>query len=256
MIAAHHSMLAGGNPTAKTYRGIIADTWDGIENAGYGVHNASAIAWKDLVGGYDAAKAGSPTFSDNAGVTNGANNTFMATLPNSSRFIQAAKAGPVTVEVCLSTTLEWGSRCPFSILDSSGTSSTYRFLQVFMQTNQQYRASPYTVNGTSFLGTTPAQTSPNGTFAFVFGESGNSIFTIPYANGVAGTPGTSISSSIYFMPSTIDTLGVANWFVRIGRAHNNNMTASYHRVTLHAGELSAADLAYNAAVDKIRFGLT
>ena len=30
--------------------------WDGIENAGFGVHDASATVWKDLIGGYDATR--------------------------------------------------------------------------------------------------------------------------------------------------------------------------------------------------------
>ena len=38
-------------PTAKSYvqDGLIA-MWDGIENAGVGVHDASATTWKDLSG--------------------------------------------------------------------------------------------------------------------------------------------------------------------------------------------------------------
>ena len=41
-----------GSPTAKDYvqDGLIA-MWDGIENAGWGLHDSSPTAWKDLVGG-------------------------------------------------------------------------------------------------------------------------------------------------------------------------------------------------------------
>lgn len=44
-------------PTARDYvqDGVIA-MWDGIENAGWGVHDASATVWKDLIGGYDATR--------------------------------------------------------------------------------------------------------------------------------------------------------------------------------------------------------
>ena len=48
--------LMGGKrtPTAKDYvqDGLIA-MWDGIENAGWGTHDASATTWKDLVGNRD-----------------------------------------------------------------------------------------------------------------------------------------------------------------------------------------------------------
>lgn len=46
----------GGVPTARDYvqDGLIA-MWDGIENAGWGVHDASATVWKDLVGSVEAS---------------------------------------------------------------------------------------------------------------------------------------------------------------------------------------------------------
>ena len=42
----------GGVPTAKDYvqDGLVA-MWDGIENAGWGVHDLSATTWVNLAGG-------------------------------------------------------------------------------------------------------------------------------------------------------------------------------------------------------------
>lgn len=44
----------GGVPTARDYvqDGLIA-MWDGIENAGWGVHDPNATVWKDLIGNVD-----------------------------------------------------------------------------------------------------------------------------------------------------------------------------------------------------------
>ena len=44
----------GGVPTARDYvqDGLIA-MWDGIENAGFGVHDSGARTWKDLIGVHD-----------------------------------------------------------------------------------------------------------------------------------------------------------------------------------------------------------
>ena len=44
----------GGMPTARDYvqYGLVA-MWDGIENAGWGVHDPNATAWKNLVGTED-----------------------------------------------------------------------------------------------------------------------------------------------------------------------------------------------------------
>ena len=43
-------------PTAKDYvqDGLVA-MWDGIENAGWGIHDANATVWKDLIRDIDAA---------------------------------------------------------------------------------------------------------------------------------------------------------------------------------------------------------
>lgn len=51
-------------PTARDYvqTGLIA-MWDGIENAGWGVHDAAATTWKDLVGSDDLTiSASSPWY--------------------------------------------------------------------------------------------------------------------------------------------------------------------------------------------------
>ena len=58
---------SGGVPTARDYvqDGLIA-MWDGIENAGWGVHEPNATVWKDLVGSNDFNFIGSPSVeSDN-----------------------------------------------------------------------------------------------------------------------------------------------------------------------------------------------
>ena len=46
-------------PTARDYvqNGLIA-MWDGIENAGWGVHDPNATVWKDLIGSSDLSMTG------------------------------------------------------------------------------------------------------------------------------------------------------------------------------------------------------
>ena len=57
----------GGLPTAKDYvqNGLVA-MWDGIENAGWGVHNPNATVWKDLVGDCDFTLSGVSFDADRA----------------------------------------------------------------------------------------------------------------------------------------------------------------------------------------------
>lgn len=60
--------LGSGVPTARDYvqDGLIA-MWDGIENAGFGEHDANATVWKDLSGhGYDLSCFNSYEWLDSA----------------------------------------------------------------------------------------------------------------------------------------------------------------------------------------------
>ena len=56
MLSTRKEIAAGGGDkphSAKSYvqDGLVA-MWDGIENAGWGVHDPNATVWKDLVGGF------------------------------------------------------------------------------------------------------------------------------------------------------------------------------------------------------------
>jgi hypothetical protein len=60
LINLRNALMSGKRkPTAKDYvqDGLVA-MWDGIENAGWGIHNASATVWKDLIGSRDFALGG------------------------------------------------------------------------------------------------------------------------------------------------------------------------------------------------------
>ncbi len=244
-------------PTARDYvqDGLVA-LWDGIENAGWGVHDASATTWKDLIGSFDAVKVGSPTWSDNAANTSGIANTFQATIPTSSDFINAAKSGPISIEICLSISSIWGSRCPFSIEDSNGSSSVYRFVQIFMQASKMYLPAPYEKNGTAFIGTGPVFDNPSGTISVSFGADGEYLSATPSRNGVVGTKGSlKIGTNAIFDPATLGELGVSTWYVRIGRTHNNYLPAAYHCVRVYSRALSAEEIAHNYEIDKERFNL-
>ena len=249
--------LMSAAKTARDYvQSGLAAMWDGIENAGWGVHDATATTWKDLVGGFDAVKVGSPTWSDNAGNTIDVNSTFLATIPTQSTFINAAKSGFVTVEICLSTSASWASRCPFSIEDSNGTSSVYRFVQIFMQASKTYLPAPYNISATEFIGAGPILDDPSGTISCSFGPNGTRIYATPSRNGTIGTEVSApIGLAFIFDPATLDQIGVNNWYVRIGRTHNNSMSSAFHSIRIYSRALTADEIAANYAIDKERFNL-
>lgn len=61
-------------PTARDYvqDGLIA-MWNGIENAGWGVHDSTSTVWKDLVGSYDLTLLSGTTWTENAAVAGSEN---------------------------------------------------------------------------------------------------------------------------------------------------------------------------------------
>lgn len=236
--------------------GLVA-MWDGEWNAGGGVHDPNATVWKDLTEQTgNAVKVGSPTWTDNAGVTNGIGNTFLVAFDNSSPIISAIKGGAWTIEICFSHDYtSFGSRCPFAIEDSSGTSSTYRILQIFQNATTGYSSAWLNANATNL------QSSVNGSVGSQFGTYVSAVsfasntFTIsPYWNGEAGTTGTQSSLlSFVFLPSDVDSLGVSTWYMRIGRTHNSYMNARFHSIRFYDHVLSASGVAANALIDQRRF---
>lgn len=87
LINLRNALMAGKRtPTAKDYvqSGLVA-MWDGIENAGWGTHNASATVWKDLSGnGYDfAVPSSGASFEDTCLDLSGT--SVSANLPEVSR---------------------------------------------------------------------------------------------------------------------------------------------------------------------------
>ena len=67
LIGMRNAMFGGAKLSAKSYvqDGLIG-MWDGIENAGWGKHDANAITWVDLSGsGRDATLSGSYSWGEN-----------------------------------------------------------------------------------------------------------------------------------------------------------------------------------------------
>lgn len=91
MLAAAGIFLAARRnrkPTAKSYvqDGLIA-MWDGIENAGWGVHDAEAMGWKDLAGTNDLVRYGC-VIGDNYVQSQSANDRMTGALVYSASDVQ------------------------------------------------------------------------------------------------------------------------------------------------------------------------
>ena len=71
-VSFRNAITGGKKISAKSYiqDGLIA-MWDGVENAGWGVHDPNATTWKDLIGNLDATTVNSPTFGEDSTDTSG-----------------------------------------------------------------------------------------------------------------------------------------------------------------------------------------
>ena len=58
MVAMTQPGMADGIAASSYVQGGLVACWDGVENAGAGVHNPAATVWKDIVGGYEFALTG------------------------------------------------------------------------------------------------------------------------------------------------------------------------------------------------------
>jgi hypothetical protein len=85
-------------PTARSYvnDGLIA-MWDGIENAGWGVHDSAATMWRDLIGSADIAiTSGVPwTWTTNSFASN--NTTQYGVVAQTAA---GTPGDPICAEVC------------------------------------------------------------------------------------------------------------------------------------------------------------
>ena len=84
LIAARTGVWTKSGYTAKDYvqDGLIA-MWDGIENAGWGVHDPNATVWKDLVGGYDLTVPPSLAWMDSCLSFDGQYSAYNLEIPHS-----------------------------------------------------------------------------------------------------------------------------------------------------------------------------
>lgn len=217
--------------TASAYvqDGLIA-MWDGIENAGWGVHDPSAPVWKDLVGNLDLQGVISSDlyFTDNA--LHAANGKYfegdLSQVPTG--------LSNITFEAC------WNR------LDKFNTSA---------DSNQTIGQLVIDVFGNRFwFKTAEAQ---NGYMQDVSGRAKEGEPFVQTMTGVYGGSLDSISAWINGSPFALTTpYGSAPRInrVRVGSGWNNP-TSEHHNIRVYSRVLSAEEIRHNYEIDRIRFNL-
>ena len=83
--------------------GLVA-CWDGIENAGAGVHNPAATVWKDIVGGYEFALTGVTVDADRMTFAGTATSYGTLSGADTTATFVAAKNGTMEIVYASSST--------------------------------------------------------------------------------------------------------------------------------------------------------
>ena len=228
--AGHHSMMvsAAKMPTARDYvqNGLVA-MWDGIENAGWGIHDSTARTWKALVGNIDLPLDNYPSqiyFTSNSLYTS---NGRLA-----ERQDVEVVEGPITFEICWSR-------------DSK------------LNTSADTRSNYGQCNLDIFSGKFWFKTSSDG--GIMSDVNGRAQESVPFTMSVVGTMGgawntltpyvNAVQTSGSKYGSAISTIGVrigSGWNVPISRHHN---------IRVYARTLTAEEIAHNYNIDKRRFNL-
>lgn len=213
-----------GVPTARDYvqDGLIA-MWDGIENAGLGVHDATATVWKDIVGDNDLVLKNSAHFNENSLVS--ADRDKLTALCS-------ARLPYASIEVC-------------AFFDKSRNSSGLICFGNSVDDNRMFTISPHaiqTYNGNHMLTlTTPV--NPKCSWAGVHDVKQH----YAYVRGALAS-GTNRVNNWGARTGTFGLSGSSNY-------SSWNFVGEYYSVRLYSRALTAEEIASNYAIDKARFNL-
>lgn len=233
LINLRNALMAGKRtPTAKDYvqDGLIA-MWDGIENAGWGTHDASATTWKDLIGSADITLVRAVVNSDHIYFPKGTSNSNIgygtANFPNPYGTMEIGFSLDDNVGYCIVSIGNiysgWGL-CNFA---RSG-------LGRIISDTYDSGAGPYAPYTTQEVCTISITKDP--------GPSSKDIFK----NGAKQSLGTIPSGSRYNAGTN-----------SINSSTNQTRSSNIHMrfIRIYSRVLTDAEIAANYAIDKARFNL-
>ena len=213
--------------------GLVA-MWDGIENADWGVHDAEATSWKDLIGTRDAVLAGNYSWLDNC-IHRASDSSTSIVLPDIAivhgfyieyccALLNAGGGNYRDIALTTSKRLEL-------VQNSNGSTSLY-----FRNSNGGYVSRAYRL----YIATS---TLPR-TFGFGFTDAG-----VVYALNGNGP----------YWDSTVNTI-LDNTFygsqdIVIGKYRSLYEDAYYYSIRVYDRPLSVEEIAHNYEIDRLRFGL-
>ena len=245
MIAARNAFLMGGakTPTARDYvqDGLIA-MWDGIENAGWGVHDASAATWKDLTGnGYDISVNNSIfTWTQNSIKPLSTSNFVPLSSPSGA---YSAERGTIEAIFRISSV---GSSSFGRVWSSNSNGSNYRLALLISNVALSVAIQCGSIGGSKFAETGIATIDVGSivSASFYRDSTSNMGITVNRTNYVL-----SGFSSVYNAQGSMCIFGDN------AQTAGNNVFGDIYSIRSYSRALTAAEVAANYAVDAARFGL-
>lgn len=233
MIGARTAAWAKSGYTAKDYvqDGLIA-MWDGIENAGFGLHDDAATVWKDLSGdGNDLTQTGTvnTTWENDACVFDKNRSMGMESFPIAK---DAVLSKNFTLELVFSITSEANTNGSLFGLGAN----PYRTLWVFANRYTEITSALYknttinTVGGVTLNQTNHIATTGDGR-VYVNGEF--------YTQRISSTNETN---------NDVFNIGRLPWL-------NDYMIGKINAIRFRVKNITAEEIAHYYAIDKARFNM-
>ena len=240
LINMRNGLMAGKRLSAKSYvqDGLVA-MWDGIENAGWGVHDPNATVWKDLTGnGWDFPSGDLLFHSDH-----------VEALANS-------------ISVKSSTEFwDWSAAAFESVCERPYTTASNNGFFTLGRLGLPSINNNY-VNGYMWYA---SQSTNNWRVMYPYGVSAVdkrfdlahrgfvTDFTSPVVNQKAFRNGIYIPNDVYTSEPWTQTITHGSLGMKLVKGSTG--TPKYWCIRLYSRALTAAEVAANYAVDKARFSL-
>ena len=240
LINLRNALMAGKRtPTAKDYvqNGLVA-MWDGIENAGWGTHDATAGTWKDLTAnGFDLTTATGMSFvtwgencaniSENSGLIAQGNFTFLDRK--------------ITVEIVTDITIS-GNNIGIVAINKQGTAYLRQTVGYRIAGNVIYVA----------CGGVQSSLGVNGRLNLVFASEEDGNGGVKISSYRAGL----LIGTKTITPTAAITGGTVELFKTSASNWSGGLNGKVYACRLYSRALTAQEIAANYAIDKARFGLS
>lgn len=227
--------------SAKDYiqDGLVA-MWDGIENAGWGVHDANATVWTELITNTKSAKFDTAFKWEKDCLNTKGGTKSSNSLAPVNIMTDRAPGTAYTIEVIVKDYVSTGAtRNLFSVSNSTAIS-----LSTYLRNNIE-QINAYFNNGSYFYYGTNSSSALEGSHTFTMVCDGKTpkvyidgVYVAPKAGGLIGALAPNANSLVYF-------------------AWNNPSLHSekYCRIACYKSALSAEEVAYHYRIDRARFNL-